>query len=272
MRIIYDAYGQMCNRLWEYLDQVAWAKINNNKVVAFFWDPSLEDFDILRHNPHISFPFYFRTNLKRLERIYKFVLLHVLNNRFMLMLFKSSVFRRMGFVSGKELLFKHEYYPSVWKDIKYFFSPNEIIAKRMDSDFTELRKKYSCAIVGVHIRRGDYKYYGNGQFFYSNSEYKNFMDQVRRLLGQETLFFLASNESIYKEDFSDFNIANLNNSKPVEDMYSLSKCDYIIGPYSSFSAWASFYGEVPYCMLERRKEISLSDFSVVDSFNRPSIS
>ena len=76
----------------------------------------------------------------------------------------------------------------------------------------------------------------------------------------------------YKDDFSDINIANLNKSKPVEDMYSLSKCDYIIGPYSSFSAWASFYGEVPYCMLERRKEISLSDFSVVDSFNKPSIS
>ncbi|HAX17707.1 MAG TPA: hypothetical protein DCY00_03825 [Actinobacteria bacterium] len=31
----------------------------------------------------------------------------------------------------------------------------------------------------------------------------------------------------------------------IEDLYSLALCDYIFGPPSTFSMWASFYGEVP---------------------------
>jgi hypothetical protein len=36
----------------------------------------------------------------------------------------------------------------------------------------------------------------------------------------------------------------------VEDLYLLSKCDYIMGPPSTFSGWASFYGNVPLYMLK----------------------
>jgi hypothetical protein len=31
----------------------------------------------------------------------------------------------------------------------------------------------------------------------------------------------------------------------VEDLYSLARCDYLLGPPSTFSLWASFYGNVP---------------------------
>ena len=33
--------------------------------------------------------------------------------------------------------------------------------------------------------------------------------------------------------------------QPVEDLYALAACDYIIGPPSTFSRWASFYGKTP---------------------------
>lgn len=46
-----------------------------------------------------------------------------------------------------------------------------------------------------------------------------------------------------------------------EDLYSLSKADYIIGPPSSYSAWASLYGSVPLCFIEDSKaDFSISDF------------
>jgi hypothetical protein len=32
---------------------------------------------------------------------------------------------------------------------------------------------------------------------------------------------------------------------PVSDIYALAQCDYILGPKSTFSQWASFYGEKP---------------------------
>jgi hypothetical protein len=32
---------------------------------------------------------------------------------------------------------------------------------------------------------------------------------------------------------------------PVNDLWTLSKCDFVFGPPSTFSQWASFYGKVP---------------------------
>jgi len=50
----------------------------------------------------------------------------------------------------------------------------------------------------------------------------------------------------------------------ITDMYSLAKADYIIGPPSTFTMWASFYGSVPLLVIDNRKEnILLSDFKIV---------
>lgn len=48
-----------------------------------------------------------------------------------------------------------------------------------------------------------------------------------------------------------------------EDLFSLSKADYIIGPPSTFSAWASLYGTVPLYFIES----SNSDFKIPDFIN-----
>lgn len=47
----------------------------------------------------------------------------------------------------------------------------------------------------------------------------------------------------------------------IEDMYSLAECDYIIGPPSTYTMWASFYGEVPLYMVDNPSlKPVLSDF------------
>jgi hypothetical protein len=40
----------------------------------------------------------------------------------------------------------------------------------------------------------------------------------------------------------------------IEDLYALASCDYIIGPPSTFSQWASFYGNVPRYMVNYKAE------------------
>jgi hypothetical protein len=37
---------------------------------------------------------------------------------------------------------------------------------------------------------------------------------------------------------------------PAEDLFSLAACDYIMGPSSTFTIWASFYGDVPLFMIK----------------------
>jgi hypothetical protein len=52
----------------------------------------------------------------------------------------------------------------------------------------------------------------------------------------------------------------------VVDMYSLAACDYIVGPPSTFSQWASFYGSVPLCIVrDAEHRLSLNDFVIFDA-------
>jgi hypothetical protein len=40
----------------------------------------------------------------------------------------------------------------------------------------------------------------------------------------------------------------------ITDMYVLAACDAILGPPSTFSIWASYYGRVPLMQLEHRDQ------------------
>lgn len=55
----------------------------------------------------------------------------------------------------------------------------------------------------------------------------------------------------------------------ITDLYTLSLCDYIIGPFSTFFRWASFIGEKPICYLEDKNQtFTLASFSkMVDFFH-----
>lgn len=45
--------------------------------------------------------------------------------------------------------------------------------------------------------------------------------------------------------------ATFGSGDTVEDLYALAECDYLIGPPSTFTVWASFYGNVPLCHVHR---------------------
>jgi hypothetical protein len=75
-------------------------------------------------------------------------------------------------------------------------------------------------------------------------------------------FLLCSNEALDLRDFADLPV-RLATGHFVEDLYALAACDYVLGPPSSYSMWASFYGQVPLLHIERpEQEIQLTDFQV----------
>ena len=50
---------------------------------------------------------------------------------------------------------------------------------------------------------------------------------------------------------------------PVGDMYALAKCDYVFGAVSSYSQWASFYGNKPLFQVRDSKDrLELEKFRV----------
>lgn len=122
-------------------------------------------------------------------------------------------------------------------------------------------------LIGVHIRRGDYAGWYGGAFLYQNATYVRAMREMRALFPTTTRvrFLLFSNEPIPAEDFAEFDTGR-STDHPVEDLYAMAGCDYILGPLSTFSMWASFYGRVPLLHLHRPDQPvrSLTDFQVFE--------
>ena len=132
--------------------------------------------------------------------------------------------------------------------LRRIFTPNADTCSAVINRMNTLRTTSGTIVVGVHIRRGDYANYNRGKYFYSTEIYRRKMQELTASLGRDEekaiRFLICSDERIDLIDFGGMDVT-VSASSPVVDLYSLAKCDLIIGPPSSFSMWASFYGKVP---------------------------
>ncbi|WP_291725477.1 alpha-1,2-fucosyltransferase [Bernardetia sp.] len=129
-------------------------------------------------------------------------------------------------------------------------------------------------LIGVHIRRGDYKDFFGGKYFFEWTEYADFLVQIveevkKENPNQKVRFMLCSNDKIQTTSFEERNLdICFSTNHFLEDMYALAACDYILGVPSSYSMWASFYGKTPLRILDKKGiQISLQEFSPIKTID-----
>ena len=167
----------------------------------------------------------------------------------------DKVFDTLGFTKGWSTRTDTRYLQQTLPKLKRIFRPKDEIMQKANAMVAELRKEAEV-VVGVHIRRGDYATWNDGRFFYELEEYRQFMLRVNEFYDNKAAFFISSNEDFPLETFEGCNCRRFGKepSGAILDLYTLSLCDRIIGPFSSYSRWASFIGEVPLCFLERKDQ------------------
>jgi hypothetical protein len=69
-------------------------------------------------------------------------------------------------------------------------------------------------------------------------------DLADQFPGERVSFLVCSDEPRRQDEFPGLSVG-FGPGSPMGDLYSLAKCDYILGPSSSYSQWASFYGNKP---------------------------
>jgi hypothetical protein len=142
-----------------------------------------------------------------------------------------------------------------WLDLKHvrFEQPDGIRAHftpvaRHRTAITALisRARATCdVLIGVHIRQGDYAGFLGGRYFFPTDAYVRVMKAAAALFpGRRVGFLVCSNTPQAISDPALPLIAR-GTGDAIEDMYSLAECDCIIGPPSTYSLWASFYGKKP---------------------------
>ncbi len=268
-RLIYDFDGQTCNRFWGYLDSVAWAMLNKKKVYILHWDPNIKYFNRLRKCPYVSFPLYSEKLVKRYgdKKAQKYVY-WIVDNIFCNWFFANfrSIFGLVQIIRGWESRNKLENHQRIGQPVYDLFLPNDDIMGIVDKSFQEVRVT-SEIIVGVHLRKGDYKNWLGGKYYYNDETYDSFMTQIEKLFDNKKIsFFIATNGSVSDVIANKHDTFRIENGNMAHDLYGLSKCDYIMGPPSTFSKWAALVGHAPlYHIYDSKKHISLDDFSYENS-------
>lgn len=156
--------------------------------------------------------------------------------------FQGWLFRDGWFVDDITNLHKHG------QAIRTYFQPLKKYQDNVEKLIFSIRSQTDI-LIGVHIRHGDYQQHQNGRYFYPVEDYVKIMESTQVLFpGKRVTFLICSNEKQQQQYFQHLSYTFANNHI-IEDLYSLAQCDYIIGPPSSFTMWASFYGERPLYMI-----------------------
>ena len=146
--------------------------------------------------------------------------------------------------------------------IRAYFRPIEEYEMASRQAVESLRQQ-ADVVVGVHIRLGDnYKWRG-GRYYFPVSRYIGWMKELaEQFPGRKVAFLVCSDEPRRVDEFPGLSVG-LGPGSPLGDMNALAKCDYIFGPYSTFTQWASFYGDKPLYLLYSLKDpIRLKKFQV----------
>lgn len=100
-------------------------------------------------------------------------------------------------------------------------------------------------VIGVHVRQGDYRQWRGGRFCFTTERYRAWMQEMaQQLPGRRVAFFVCSDEPRNAKEFEGLKVG-FGPDTPVGDLSALALCDYITGPMSTFTQWASFYGGKP---------------------------
>lgn len=73
--------------------------------------------------------------------------------------------------------------------------------------------------------------------------------------GKNCAFLVCSNETIDAANYPAELKIHTGERHFITDLYCLAACDGIIGPPSTFSIWASFYGKIPLAQIFKKDDV-----------------
>lgn len=137
------------------------------------------------------------------------------------------------------------------KIVKYF-RPEKSITRKIKMLTQNIREQYSF-VIGVHIRQGDYQTWKNGTYFIEQMRVRQILDEhlsVNNLNLQKTHFLITSDGPINEDIFSGLNIT-VSKENATTDLFLLASTDTIIGSNSTFGAFAAYYANIPFIVMQK---------------------
>jgi len=257
--------GQLCNRIWSYTYWIAYSIHNSESIFILDFQDYIPLFPNIDKLKRIKF-----IKSKKFRSLIETILPKILSIGSSCQ-YEAQKKRNLLLLDGWEWRNETTLINRYKNLLIEIFEPNQKIINRCNSIFQP--RKYNKTLIGVHIRRKDYHSFYNGIYYYNNDQYKRLMEETIHTLStigkKGFCFFLCSDDKIDTDEFLPFDCFKIPDATHIEDLYSLSLCDYIIGPPSTFSMWASFYGNVPLKIIYHPDAtFSVNDFKVISAVDK----
>jgi hypothetical protein len=282
MLVVTERYGQLSNRLYALTPFIGFAIQQKIRLVCFSFGEYQSRYPNINTHPQLSFIQLPMRILKPL-RLAQTASSSAFPNGFWRLVSFSDEGNNHKVLSVSELT-NPLCFLDPWHHPKYSLSDNEAsIVRRIFTVDDEIRSAVSRFIasheglfkkkfIAIHVRRGDYQYYNNGKWFYSNQDYNNIVTKsmlaLRERYGRDFAVVVCSNDpTVYldgciRSPFDD----------PFCDQELLSRASFIIGPPSTYSHWASFMGNTKICSVTNPSDnIGINDFKDAPPFSVPYI-
>lgn len=250
--------SQMCNNLLQFAHVYAWGRKHHQRVISMRFSYKYPYFKI-QQTKYAGFFWYLFAKYAAALKLLHTVSFRREDHREEKIHYMET--HRHFVVSGWFARFYDEFL-EYRDEICDLFQLREEYAK-------PLRERMEMAIggantgalrLGLHIRRGDYKDFYAGKFFYDNATYAAYvMEYARQNTAKDIVTFISTNDrTVSPDDFEKLCQGCQNSIKfivmpennPAQDMIMLSECDAIIGPPSTFSLTACMYHDIPLCWME----------------------
>ena len=242
--------SQMCNNLLQYAHVYAWGREHGRKVISMRFSYKYQYFHIC-HTSLTGFGWYlFAKYMAALKLLPTASFKHSDCDRAALE--RKMLRHKHIVVSGWNVRF-YDLFLKYRKEICELFTLDEQytapVKAKMPPSVMSSAVETSLAL-GVHIRRGDYAQWCNGQYFFDDNVYIRHINRFAELHPGKTIHvFLSTNDSqvsaeAYQQSCPKVVIHHFKGSAP-EDLFMLSECDYLIGPPSTFSLVAAMYRDIP---------------------------
>jgi hypothetical protein len=264
MLILSFASGNHSNRLIQNLHFEAFCLENNIKYInpsfadmlAYYKNPcnlGISDKFSLSNHPSVL---NFFDKLKIFPNIISFKKENTRDTQVLLKAKTSKIYTGGWFFRNINLTEKYQdYFIKKYSLKEDYYSNIELLKTIID------KKNNGYVVVGVHIRKGDYKTYLGGQYYFEDAVFLNNMQQMQQEMNQqqkETFFIIFSNEHITLQE-NESTVFSKN--EWFVDHHLMSCCNYLIGPPSTFTLWASYIGKIPYYHISNKDtKLSLNSF------------
>jgi hypothetical protein len=153
------------------------------------------------------------------------------------------------------------------EDVVRLFTPRQDIREEVERCVARARAG-SDLLVGLHVRLGDYATWLGGRFYYGLDAYAAWIKAVGAIWPEKRVSFVICSNGNVDDLLGLPGIrASVGPGEPITDLYALAACDFLIGPPSTFTLWASYYGGAPLHMLmEKDQKLHIASFAHHDRF------